>query len=156
MTDEACEIPLSNASNEEIDAILETSRTVAVVGLSPKPDRDSHDVARYLQQHSYRVIPVNPGVSEVLGERAYPDVASIPADVKVDVVDIFRRPEFIPEIVEQAVARGARAVWMQLGLAHNGAADTARRSGLKVVMDRCMKVERARYEREHAAGASGG
>ncbi len=156
MTDDACEIPLSNASNGEIDAILARARTVAVVGLSPKPERDSFQVARYLQEHGYRIIPVNPGVSEVLGERSYPDVASIPADVRVDVVDIFRRPEFIPTIVEEAVARGAGAVWMQLGLAHNAAAETARKAGLAVVMDRCMKVERARFERERSGQASGG
>lgn len=156
MTDDACEIPLSNASNEEIDGILARARTVAVVGLSPKPDRDSYKVARYLQEHGYRVIPVNPGLTEVLGERTYPDVASIPADVHVDVVDIFRRPEFIPAIVEQAVARGAGAVWMQLGLAHNAAAEAARKAGLAVVMDRCMKVELARFERARPGGPQGG
>ena len=156
MTGDACEFPLSNASDEEIDTILAEAHTVAVVGLSPKPERDSHQVARYLKEHGYRVVPVNPGVDEILGERCYPDVASIPADIDIDVVDIFRRPEAIPAIVDQAVARGARVVWMQLGLAHNAAADTARKAGLKVVMDRCMKVERARFEKSHGTGLSGG
>jgi hypothetical protein len=138
-------LPLSNASGSEIDGILTSAKTIAVVGLSDKPDRDSHMVARYLQANAYRIIPVNPGVAEVLGERSYPDLTSIPAEIAIDVVDIFRRPEFIPAIVDAAIVRGARAVWMQLGLVHNAAAEKARAAGLLVVMDRCMKVEHARW-----------
>jgi predicted CoA-binding protein len=145
MGEQACELPIDNASNHEIDAILAGARTIAVVGLSDKPDRDSYRVAAYLQQHGYRIIPVNPAASEILGERAYPEVADIPSDISVDVVDIFRRPEFIPPIVDQAIARGAKAVWMQLGLAHNAAAAKARATGLRVVMDRCTKVEHTRW-----------
>jgi len=145
MTDQSCELPLSNASEREIDEILASARTIAVVGLSEKPDRESHMVARYLQANGYRIIPVNPAVAEVLGERGYPDLASIPPEVAIDVVDIFRKPEFIPGIVDAAIARGARAVWMQLGLADNAAAQKARAAGLAVVMDRCMKVEHARW-----------
>jgi predicted CoA-binding protein len=145
MGEQSCELPLSNASAEEIDRILASARTVAVVGISDKPDRDSNMVARYLQANGYRIIPVNPGATEILGERSYPDLASIPAEIAIDVVDVFRKPEFIPAIVDGAIARGARTVWMQLGLAHNAAAEKARAAGLTVVMDRCMKVEHARW-----------
>lgn len=144
MSDQFCEFPLVNADAEEIDAILEESRTIAIVGLSDKADRDSNDVARYLQRHGYTIVPVNPAVAEILGETSYPDLRSIPADIDIDIVDIFRKPEFIPAIVDDAIARGARTVWMQRGLAHNAAADKARAAGLKVVMDRCIKVELSR------------
>lgn len=145
MAEQSCELPLSNASGPEIDAILATAHTIAVVGLSDKPDRESHLVAAYLQQHGYRIVPVNPAAREVLGERSYPDLAAIPPEVAIDVVDIFRKPEFIPAVVDDAIARGARTVWMQLGLAHNAAAEKARAAGLTVVMDRCIKVEHARW-----------
>ncbi len=144
MGEQSCEFPLSNASDQEIDAILANAGTIAVVGLSDKPDRDSHRVAAYLQAHGYRIIPVNPAAQAILGERSYPDLASIPGDVAVDVVDIFRKPEFVPSLVDAAIARRARVVWMQLGIAHNAAADRARAAGLQVVMDRCLKLEHAR------------
>lgn len=144
MSQEFCEFPLTNASDEEIEAILKDAKTIAVVGLSDNPDRESYQVAAYLKSQGYRIIPVNPNVEEVLGERAYPSLAAIPPEVPIDVVDIFRRPEFIPEIVDQAIARGVKAVWMQKGLAHNAAADKARAAGLAVVMDRCMMVEHRR------------
>jgi predicted CoA-binding protein len=144
MNGTACEFPLANATTDEVREILARARTVAVVGLSDRPDRESHIVARYLQQQGYRVVPVNPAISEVLGERSYPDLTAVPADVSIDIVDIFRRPELIPAIVDAAIARGARVVWMQLGLAHNSAADKARAAGLSVVMDRCIKIEHAR------------
>lgn len=147
MGNEFCEFPLANASDEEIKAILESAKTIAVVGLSDNPERESYQVAAYLKTQGYRIIPVNPNVREVLGEEAYPTLADIPKDIPVDVVDIFRRPEFIPEIVDQAIARGAKAVWMQKGLAHNAAADKARAAGLSVVMDRCMMVEHRRLLR---------
>ena len=145
MTEQSCELPLSNADEGEIDEILASARTIAVVGLSDKPDRESHMVARYLQANGYRVIPVNPAVAEVLGERSYPDLVSIPPEIAIDVVDIFRKPEFIQAIVDAAIARGARVVWMQLGLADNAAAQRARAAGLGVAMDRCMKIEHARW-----------
>jgi predicted CoA-binding protein len=144
MCEQSCEFPLSNASDKEIGQLLKSVKTIAVVGLSDKPDRESYVVARYLQGHGYRIIPVNPAAQEILGERSYPNLASIPAEIAVDVVDIFRKPEYIPAIVDAAIARGARAVWMQLGLANNAAADKARAAGLAVVMDRCVKVEHAR------------
>ena len=152
MTEQSCELPLSNADEREIDEILASARTIAVVGLSDKPDRESHMVARYLQANGYRVIPVNPAVAEVLGERSYPDLVSIPPEIAIDVVDIFRKPEFIPAIVDAAIARGARVVWMQLGLADNAAAQRARAEGLAVVMDRCMKIEHARWAAHRRGG----
>jgi predicted CoA-binding protein len=115
------------------DDIIRDSHTVAIVGLSSNPARDSHSVASYLLSRGYRVIPVNPREEEVLGQRAYPSLASVPE--KIDVVDIFRRPEEVPAIVEDAIKAGARAVWMQEGIVHEGAASRAREAGLDVVMD---------------------
>ena len=119
--------------------ILENSKVIAVVGLSPKPHRDSHEVAKYLQGQGYRIVPVYPRADTILGEKVYPDLASIPE--KVDVVDIFRRSEDVPPVVEQAIDIGAKAVWMQLGIVNEEAAAKAREAGLGVVMDRCMLVE---------------
>ena len=119
--------------------ILEKSKVIAVVGLSPKPERDSHEVAKYLQDQGYRIVPVNPRADTILGEKSYPDLASIPE--KVDVVDIFRRSDDVPPVVDQAIDIGAKAVWMQLGIVNEGAAAKAREAGLGVVMDRCMLVE---------------
>ncbi|MBI4186489.1 MAG: CoA-binding protein [Chloroflexi bacterium] len=130
--------------------ILDSSRVIAVVGLSPKPDRPSHRVASYLKANGYRIIPVNPGVEEVLGERAYPDLGSIPEPV--DVVDIFRRSEEVPAIVEEAIRIGAKVVWMQEGIINEEAAAKAREAGLSVVMDRCMFKEHQKLY----AGRQGG
>jgi hypothetical protein len=137
-------MPLSNATSEELRRILRTYKTVAVVGLSDRPDRDSHRVAAYLQQHGYRIVPVNPNVATVLGEPAYPGLREVP--VPVDVVDIFRKPDAVPEIVEDAIAMGARVIWMQEGIAHNAAADRARAAGLEVVMNKCMLKEHRKLE----------
>ena len=119
--------------------ILEMSKVIAIVGLSPKPERDSHEVAKYLQDQGYRIVPVNPRADTILGEKSYPDLASIPE--KVDVVDIFRRSDDVPPVVDQAIDIGAKAVWMQLGIVNEDAAAKAREAGLGVVMDRCMLVE---------------
>ena len=127
----------------EIAAILKKYRVVAVVGLSSEPDRPSYRVAAYLQQHGYRIVPVNPGCSEILGETCYPSLKDIP--FPVEVVDIFRKKEAIPAIVAEAVAIGAKVVWMQLGLVEPGAARQARDAGLEVVMDRCMKIEHGQH-----------
>jgi hypothetical protein len=132
------------ADELDIAGLLRRARTIAVVGLSPRPERDSHRVARYLQQHGYRVVPVNPGLAAVLGERCYPELAAVPDDVAIDIVDVFRRPEFVPAIAEQAVARRAGALWLQLGIVDHASAALARRGGVPVVMDRCIKVEHAR------------
>ena len=131
--------PLQNATPQEIRDILKTAKVVAVVGLSDKPDRDSYRVAAYLQKAGYRIIPINPAVKEVLGEKAYASLRDVPE--KVDLVDIFRKPDAVPEIVEDAISVGAKAVWMQEGIAHNAAAERARAAGLKVVMDRCTLKE---------------
>ena len=136
---ETCELPLQNATSAEIRDILNTAKVVAVVGLSNKPERDSYGVAAYLQAHGYRIIPVNPNINQVLGERAYPSLEEVPGPV--DVVDIFRKPEFVPQIVDQAVTRGAKVIWMQEGIAHNAAADKARAAGLRVVMNKCILKE---------------
>jgi predicted CoA-binding protein len=127
----------------DIKSILEESKTVAVVGLSPRKERDSHRVAKYLQNQGYRIIPVNPNADEILGERSYPDLASVPEPI--DIVDVFRRSEAVLEIVEEAIKVGARTVWMQMGVIHEEAAAHAREAGLQVVMDRCMMIEHRRY-----------
>ena len=133
---ERCEVPLRNATPEEIREILTTARRIAVVGHSDDPARDSYRVGRYLASQGYEVFPVNPDARPTAGLRFYPDLDSVPKPV--DVVDIFRRPEAIPAIVDEAIRVGARVVWMQEGLAHNAAAEKARAAGLKVVMNRCM------------------
>lgn len=137
--DNVCEMPRQNASSAEVRRILETARTIAVVGLSDKPERDSFRVAAYLQSQGYRILPVNPNLTEVLGEPAYGSLREVP--VPIDVVDIFRRPEAVPAIVEDAIAVGAKAVWMQDGIVHNAAAEQARAAGLTVVMSKCLLRE---------------
>jgi len=128
--------------DEKIKEILRSAKSVAVVGLSPNPARDSHEVAQYLQEQGYRIIPVNPAADKILGEKSYPDLVSIPEPV--DVVDIFRRPEHVPAIVEEAIRIGAKTIWMQLGVVNEEAAKRAADAGLAVVMDRCMLREHRR------------
>jgi predicted CoA-binding protein len=123
-------------SDAEIADVLRTARTIAVVGLSPKKYRASHGVAEYLQSVGYRIIPVNPNCTGTLGEKAYAKLEDIPE--KVDIVDVFRRSEFVPDIVESAIRIGARAVWMQEGVVHEEAAERARQAGLLIVMDHCI------------------
>ncbi|HXM45482.1 MAG TPA: CoA-binding protein, partial [Bryobacteraceae bacterium] len=125
-----------------IPELLKTSRTIAVVGLSSKRFRPSYGVAEYMQRNGYRIIPVNPFLQTVLGEKCYPDLDSIPE--RVDIVDIFRRVDFVPEIVEAAIRIKARAVWMQEGIVHAEAADRAKGAGLDVVMDRCILKDHRR------------
>ena len=125
--------------NENIPEILKKYRNIAVVGLSDKPFRDSYIVASFMKAHDYRIFPVNPTLNEVLGEKAYPSLLEIPEPV--ELVDIFRRPEFVDEIVDQAIQIGAKAVWMQLGVVNEAAARKALEAGLEVVMDRCWKIE---------------
>jgi predicted CoA-binding protein len=137
-----CEIPQHNATTQEIRDLLHRVRTIAVVGLSDKPERDSYGVAAYLQRHGYRIIPVNPALREVLGEKAYARVQDIPE--KVDLVDVFRKPEALPEVVEDALAAKAGALWMQEGIVHNAAAERARAAGLVVVMNKCILKEHRR------------
>ncbi|MBM3133122.1 MAG: CoA-binding protein [Chloroflexi bacterium] len=125
------------------EEILNSSKTVAIVGVSAKEDRPSFTVAKYLKEHGYKIIPVNPTLKgEVLGEPVRPDLPSIPQ--KVDVVDIFRKPEEVLPVIEEAIKIGAKAVWMQEGIVNEEAAKRARSAGLKVVMGKCMKKEHAR------------
>jgi len=133
-------------TDAELRGILGQARTIAVVGLSDKPDRDSNEVARYLQAEGYRVVPVNPMLTEVLGEKSYPSLTAIPPDVKVDIVDVFRRSDQVPPIVDEAIARGGRVVWMQLGVEHPAAAATARAAGLTVVENLCIMVQHRRLK----------
>lgn len=123
--------------------ILERYSTIAMVGLSANPYRPSHFAFLYMLAAGYRVIPVNPGQSEIAGQRCYPSLKDIPE--AVEIVDIFRPPEAVPPIVEEAIAIGAKVVWMQFGVVHEGAARRAREAGLQVVMDQCVKVEHARF-----------
>ena len=133
--------------HDTIAELLEGAKTIVVVGCSPKPERDSHRVAAYLQNAGYRVIPVNPVAEEILGEKAYPDLASIPPEIEIDIVDVFRRPEHIPAVVDAVLDRGAGALWLQLGCGHPASEARASEAGLDVVSDLCIKIEhRARFE----------
>lgn len=135
---------MTEPSDEEIRELLRSARTIAVVGFSTNPGKDAHRVPRRLMELGYRVIPVNPSAEEILGERSYPSLLDIPRDVKVDIVNVFRPAEEVPGIVEQAIEIGAKAIWLQLGITHEKAAGRARRAGLKVIQNRCIKVEHQR------------
>jgi uncharacterized protein len=142
---EMCELPLRSQERTRyqdeatIQRIVRSARVIAVVGLSTNPRRPSNEVARYLQRQGLRIVPVNPNIREALGERSYPSLRDIP--FPVDVVDVFRRPSAVPGVAEDAVTIGAKALWLQLGVIHREGAEIARRAGLDVVMDRCLKVE---------------
>lgn len=124
---------------DSIDKILREAETIAVVGLSNHTERPAYDVARYLQRSGYRIIPINPNETQVLGERAYPDLLSVPH--RIDIVDIFRRPEFVPEIVQQAIARNVKVVWMQPGAENYDAAEQAQAAGLVAIVGMCLRVQ---------------
>ncbi|MGC9970524.1 MAG: CoA-binding protein [Bryobacteraceae bacterium] len=128
-----------------IPELLRSARTIAVVGLSSNRKRPSYGVSEYMQRAGYRIVPVNPQETEVLGERAYPSLEVVPEHI--DIVDVFRRSEFVPEIVEAAIRVGAGAVWMQEGVADDAAAQKARAAGLTVVMDRCILKEHRKLTR---------
>ena len=130
--------------DEEIKKILDESRTIAVVGISPREDRPSYQVACYLQSHGYRILPVRPEGETILGEKIYRSLSDIPPEIEIDVVNIFRKPEDVPPVVEQSIERGAKVVWMQEGIIHAQSASAAENAGLQVVMDRCMKKEHQR------------
>jgi len=136
-----CEMPEFDTPSEEIIEILKGFKRVAVVGISNKPKRDSHRVGKYLKENGYDITPVNPTLSELFDIKAYPSVSDIPQDEAVEIVDIFRRPDAVMEIVEEAIARGAKVVWMQEGVINNAAANRAKEAGLKVVMNRCIMKE---------------
>jgi predicted CoA-binding protein len=122
-----------------IKEILETYKTIAVIGLSSQTWRPSYSVSQYMQSAGYRIIPVNPNETEVLGEKAYPSLDDVPEPV--EIVDVFRRPEFVPEVVEAAIRHKAKVIWMQLGVGNEAAAERARAAGLDVVMEKCILVE---------------
>jgi predicted CoA-binding protein len=137
--------PQPEKEKAAITELLTTAKTIAVVGLSSKPYRASFGVAQYLQESGYRIIPVNPNESEVLGEKCYARIEDVPE--KIDIVDVFRRSELVPEIVDAAIRAGARAVWMQEGVEDEPSAERARKAGLLVVMDRCIAKDLHRLHR---------
>ena len=131
-------------ADEELRRALASARTIAVVGLSDKPERDSNEVARYLQSQGYQIIPVNPIVPEVLGEHSYPTLSSSAPEVRIDIVDIFRRSDQVPPVVEEAIARRVGFIWMQLGVSNPEAAEKARRAGIPIVEDLCIMQQHRR------------
>jgi hypothetical protein len=135
---------VTSVQSDPIAEILQRAKTIAVVGLSDNPLRPSHGVSAYLQAQGYRIIPVNPQIQEALGEKSYPSLLDVPE--RIDIVDIFRRPEFVEEVVDQAIQLKVPAVWMQEEVIHEKAAEKARQAGIFVVMDRCILLEhRARF-----------
>jgi uncharacterized protein len=131
-----------SASDAELHDLLAASRTIAVVGHSDKPYRDSHNVAQYLRSAGYVVYAINPNLRSVAGDIAYPDLRRLPE--RIDIVNVFRRSEYLPQIVEDAIAIGARAVWAQLGIANNTAAERAQAAGLLLIMNRCIQIDHRR------------
>ena len=129
---------------EAIADILQHQRTVAVVGLSPKPHRDSFGVARYMQAQGWRIVPINPLATEILGEKAYPTLTEAARFESIELVNVFRNSADVPPVVDEAIAIGAKAIWLQLGVQHDAAAEKARAAGLLMVQDKCLKVEHAR------------
>ena len=142
--DEMCELPAFRLSDDEARKVMERFKTIAVVGLSTNPEKPGHYVPKYLMEHGFTIIPVNPTAQgEILGQKVYAGLMEIPN--KVDIVDIFRPPKDVPPIVEDAIAIGAKVVWMQEGIVNNAAAERAKAAGLTVIMDKCMmKVHRSR------------
>jgi uncharacterized protein len=133
---------MTNPTDAQIEALLRESKTIAVVGLSPDPTRPSNGIARYLQRSGYRVIPVNPNATEVLGEKCYPSLRHIPEPV--DIVNVFRRPEYLDAFAGGAIAMGAKALWMQQGIANPEAAERVNDAGLLAIQDRCIMIEHMR------------
>ncbi len=129
-------MPFTNPEPEQICALLKSVKTIAVVGYSPKPDRPSHAIARRMQQFGYRIIPVRPGISEGLGEKAYRDLASVPEHI--DLVNVFRASEFVPEVVDECLRLGLKRIWMQENIWNEEAAERAQAAGMTVIMDRCI------------------
>ena len=144
MTNIQCELPDYNPTSDEIKDILKTCRKIAIVGLSPKENRDSNKVGRYLLERQYEIVPVNPGKKEILGERCYKTLRAIP--FKIDMVNIFLNPNRISPVVDHAIEIGARVIWMQLGIIHNESAEKARKAGIQVVMNKCIMIEHKKWE----------
>ena len=139
--------PDSNAQ-ADIDFILAHCRTVAVVGLSPKAHRDSYEVAQYMQAHGWKIVPINPNASSILGETAYPSLLDAARHHTIELVNVFRNSEDVPPVVTDAIAIGAKAIWLQMGINHDSAAEQARAAGLRVVQDKCLMVEHRRQLRQ--------
>ena len=129
----------------DIGSVLKKSKTIAVVGISDKPERPSYEVAGYLLEHGYTIVPVNPNLSEWRGIKVFASLSEIPREIVVDVVDIFRKSEDVAPIVEEAIKIGAKVVWMQLGIVNEEAAEKAREAGLDVIMNKCMKIEHMKW-----------
>jgi len=141
MPDPGCEFPRQNASSEDISKILGSVKTIAVVGISPKEERPSHWISLYLRDNGFDVVGVNPGHTELMGFNVYPTLAAVPGPV--DLVNVFIRSENVPPVVDDAIAKKAKAIWMQEGVVNNAAADKARAAGLIVVMNKCIYKEHA-------------
>lgn len=133
-------------TDEQLLDILRASRTIAVVGCSPKVERPSHGVARYLQARGYRIVPVNPGVREILGEQSYPDLAAAAREHKIDIVDVFRRSEFAGAVVDHALPLRPRLILLQLGVVDAAASERAAAAGVPFLMDQCLAIEHRRLE----------
>lgn len=133
-------------SDDELRSILLAARAIAVVGLSSKPDRPSHEVASFLQERGYRIVPVNPNETEVLDERAYPSLLDVPAEIPIEIVDTFRRAEETPPVAEQAVRRGAKVLWLQQGIVNEDARRIGEEAGLTVIMGVCIRSTMKRLE----------
>ncbi|MDY7037661.1 MAG: CoA-binding protein [Thermodesulfobacteriota bacterium] len=144
MTDVQFELPDDNPTSDEIKDILKTCKKIAIVGLSPKENRDSNKVGRYLLERQYEIVPVNPGKKEILGKKCYKTLIEIPS--KIDMVNIFLNPNRVSTVVDHAVEIGARVIWMQLGIVHNESAEKARKAGIQVVMNKCIMIEHQKWE----------
>ena len=139
MQNTSCELPDGNPPSKEIEEILRECRKIAVVGLSPKESRDSNKVARYLMEQGYEIVPINPGQGEILGKTCYRSLKDIP--FQVDMADLFLNPTRVPQAVDQAIEIGVNAVWMQLGVIHNEAAEKVKQAGIRVVVNKCIMTE---------------
>jgi predicted CoA-binding protein len=136
------EMRVNTTTTDQIGELLKRSKTIAVVGLSDSPLRPSYGVSAYMQSHGYRIIPVNPGIKGALGEKAVPSLEHVAE--KIDIVDVFRRSEFVPEVIDEAIRLKVPAIWLQEGVVHEEAAEKARKAGIFVVMDRCILKEHRR------------
>jgi uncharacterized protein len=137
-------LAIENPSDDEIKAILQNNKTVAVIGMSANPEKDAHRIPRYLKERGYHVIPVNPTATEILGEKAYKKLSDIPGDVNIDIVDVFRPSEDVPSYVDDVIAKRPKVFWLQLGIENPQAEEKVASAGIRVVFDKCMKAERER------------
>jgi predicted CoA-binding protein len=137
-------MPTAFAAPADIAHILDHCRTVAVVGLSPKPHRDSYAVSRYMQTQGWRIVPINPNAASILGETAYPTLADAARHHQIELVNVFRNSADVPPVVDEAISIGAQAIWLQMGVVHDAAAQKARDAGIRVVQDKCLMVEHRR------------